>query len=228
MATDSVQMTVFRRSSVVGDLTETMVAVPAGVLLEVLLVVVLGVVELARVRDLGRDRAEALFVELGLILLERCVDDGALFGASGVDGAAVLRADVVALLIWRRGVVVFPEHLQERVEVDDLGVVDDKNGLGMSGLSGAGFFVGGVGGVAARVANGGRIDASSCQKKRSAPQKQPIANWICSIPSGNGGTIGVPSTRWDSATGMDSDRPASASSGVTMVGLRRKLNMLKR
>ena len=49
--------------------------------------------------------------------------------------------------------------------------------------------------VAARVADGGRVDPGARQNIRSAPQKQPIPKIACSVPSGNGGPIGVPRTR---------------------------------
>src|SRR6059058_3854125 len=35
----------------------------------------------------------------------------------------------------------------------------------------------------------------ACQNTRSAPQKQPMPTTACSSPAGNGGAIGVPSTK---------------------------------
>src|SRR3954464_3973123 len=89
----------------------TQAAVPVGRLGEVLLVVVLGVVELAELRDLGRDRAvagvEQALAEHGPARLDR----GGLLGRGGVDRRAVLRAGVVALAHALRRVMVLPEEL---------------------------------------------------------------------------------------------------------------------
>src|SRR4051812_3364158 len=54
----------------------------------------------------------------------------------------------------------------------------------------------------------------SSQKSFSAPQKQPIPNSARSVPSGKGGSSGVPSTKWRSGTTIFSSRPGSASSGA--------------
>ena len=60
------------------------------------------------------------------------------------------------------------------------------------------------------------------QNIRSAPQKQPIPKIACSVPSGNGGPIGVPRTRCRPGT-IGVSRPGSASSGVgSAVALRVK------
>src|SRR5665213_748539 len=56
----------------------------------------------------------------------------------------------------------------------------------------------------------------TCQKTRSAPQKQPMPTTIDSNPAGNGGASGVPSTKWRSATGICVSRPPSAVSAVIM------------
>jgi hypothetical protein len=50
------------------------------------------------------------------------------------------------------------------------------------------------------------------QKRRSAPQKQPMPTTIRSNPSGNGGVIGVSRTRWRDVTGIAASRPGSAVS----------------
>src|SRR5919112_6152045 len=57
----------------------------------------------------------------------------------------------------------------------------------------------------------------SCQKIRSAPQKQPIATYSTCVPSGHGPFSGVPRTACVSGTGYGvADRPGSASSAVIM------------
>ena len=48
---------------------------------------------------------------------------------------------------------------------------------------------------------------------------------IVSMPAGNGGTIGVPSTACAGATGILSARPVRASSALTIAVLRHLSNM---
>src|SRR5512133_4338842 len=67
---------------------------------------------------------------------------------------------------------------------------------------------------------------SACQKTRSAPQKQPMPTTSCSMPSGNGGCSGVPSTSCRSGTCIACSRPGSASSGVICSAFFVKRNML--
>src|SRR5262249_50334057 len=83
------------------------------VLREVLLVVVLGVVELARGGYLGRDLAVAGLRELALEHLARRLRGLGLRVIERVDRGAVLRPDVVALAHALRRVVVLPEQLEE-------------------------------------------------------------------------------------------------------------------
>src|SRR4051794_38954784 len=80
-----------------GDAGAAQAAVAVGHLREVLLVVVLGVVELAELGDLGRDRAVA---GRGQALAEDRLGGfhgRALLGRGRVDGRAVLAARVIAL-----------------------------------------------------------------------------------------------------------------------------------
>ena len=62
----------------------------------------------------------------------------------------------------------------------------------------------------------------ACQNRRSAPQKHPIPKIARSVPSGNGGVIGVPSTRCGPSPGIGSSRPGSASPGAGSSALRKK------
>src|SRR6478735_1412879 len=110
-------------SEVVADLAEAMVAVPARVLVEVALVVVLGVVEDAVAgvlggRDLGGDGLVSGASERRLVAVAGILGGGELGGGGGEDRRAVLRADVVALTIGGRRIVVLPERLHQLVEVD--------------------------------------------------------------------------------------------------------------
>src|SRR5919197_4050512 len=142
-----------------GDAGAAQAAVAVGHLVEVLLVVVLGVVEVAGGRDLGRDLAEPALVQRALVALERGARGGRLLVVGGVDRRAVLGADVVALAHALRRVVALPEHLQQLVVRALRGVVDDQHGLGVAGAAAADLLVGGVRRVAAGVADGGGDDA---------------------------------------------------------------------
>src|SRR5680860_1064667 len=94
----------------VGHLAEAVVAVAPGVLRQVLLVVVLGVVEvpvagLRQRLDLGRDGAVAGGAQALLVRLARGRGGLGLLRGGGVDQRAVLRPAVVALTHALRGVV---------------------------------------------------------------------------------------------------------------------------
>src|SRR5581483_5643108 len=91
--------------------------------------------------------------EICLEALARSFGLALLLGRIGVDRRAVLRADIVALAHALGRVVAFPEHLQEAVIADDLGVVDDEYDLGMPGLAAAHLFIGRVRGGAAGIAD---------------------------------------------------------------------------
>src|SRR5690606_31471073 len=116
-------------------------AVAHRVLVQVLLVVGLGVVERARLRDLRRHRTHAGITQRGLVVLRRRLGGFPLFLVGPVDGRAVLRADVVALPHALRRVVVLPEHLQQLFVGDPLRVVDHQHDLGVPGAPGADLLV---------------------------------------------------------------------------------------
>src|SRR5262245_49894140 len=90
-------------------------AVAVGILREILLVVVLGVVELRRRQNLGRDRPVAGLRERPLVLVARSLRGGALRLVVEIDPGAILRADVVALAHALRRIVALPERLQQVV-----------------------------------------------------------------------------------------------------------------
>src|SRR4051812_20340221 len=116
-------------------------AVAAGVLREVLLVVLLGVVKLRRRQDFGRDASET---GGGQPLLERVARPlgGALLDVTvGVNPRTVLGADVVALAHALGRIVILPEHLQEIVVRDPLRIEHDQDDFGMSGHARADFPV---------------------------------------------------------------------------------------
>src|SRR5680860_1064666 len=113
----------------VGHLAEAVVAVAPGVLRQVLLVVVLGVVEvpvagLRQRLDLGRDGAVAGGAQALLVRLARGRGGLGLLRGGGVDQRAVLRPAVVALTHALRGVVLLPERHEQLLERHHIGVVD--------------------------------------------------------------------------------------------------------
>src|SRR5437764_13910347 len=72
-------------------------AIAVGILGEILLVVVLGVVERRRIDDLRRDLIHAVLRQLFLEQGARSFGLVLLLGREGVDAGAILSADVVAL-----------------------------------------------------------------------------------------------------------------------------------
>src|SRR5207248_6043781 len=74
---------------------------------------------------------------------------------------AVLRADVIALAHALRGVVTFPENLEQLVVAQLLRIEDDEHHLGMIGEPAAHFLVRRVLRFTARIADRGRIDAGA-------------------------------------------------------------------
>ena len=133
-------------------------AIAAGVLGEVLLVVVLGVEEVAGRHDLGRDAAEAGGAELRLIGLARAFGGLALRVVEVVDARAVLRADVVALAHPLRRIVALPERLQQRVVRHLLRIEHHEHDLVVAGHAGADFTVGRIRRVSGGVAHGRAVD----------------------------------------------------------------------
>src|SRR6185437_2356450 len=134
-------------------------AIAVGILRQVLLVIILGVVEGRRIGDLGGGRAAYKTRERLLKGITRGLGAATLLGARGIDRRAVLRADVVALAHALGRVVALPEGLEQRVVADDARIEDDQHGLGMAGEAGADFLIGGVGRVAAGIAHRGGVDA---------------------------------------------------------------------
>ena len=55
------------------------------------------------------------------------------------------------------------------------------------------------------------------QNRRSAPQKQPMPNSACCIPTGNGAFSGWPLTKWRSGAGICAARPGSVRSAGSSV-----------
>src|SRR5690606_31427525 len=86
-------------------------AVAVGVLGQILLVIVLGVIKRRRLAELGGDVPVAGRVQGRLIGLPGRARGLGLLGRVGVDRRAILSADVVALPHALGGIVALPEHL---------------------------------------------------------------------------------------------------------------------
>src|SRR4029077_659106 len=88
-------------------------AIPIRVLRQVLLVVVLGVVEGRRRRDLGGDPAEPGGCQTLLVGGAGCLGDALLSIVGRQDNGSILGPHVVALAVALARVVVLPEDLEE-------------------------------------------------------------------------------------------------------------------
>src|SRR5262249_17394477 len=142
-----------------GDARAAEPAVTVRVPCEVLLVVVLGVVEGAGFRDLGRDRAVTRAGESLLEAVARAERRVALGLARPVDGGAVLRADVVPLTHALGRVVAFPEDAEELVVRGLIAMEDGQHDLGVAGAAAACLLVRRVVRDAARIADRCRVHA---------------------------------------------------------------------
>src|SRR5262249_14811551 len=133
--------------------------VSAGILRQVLLVIVLRVVEGGGRADLGRDRAVAGPGEGLLVGVPRRLGSLLMAVAVGVDRRAVLGPDVVALAHALGRIVRLPEDPEQLLVAHGTGIEDDQHHLGVSGPAAAHLLVRRVRREAARVAGGRRVDA---------------------------------------------------------------------
>src|SRR5690606_9663228 len=106
------------RQTRVVDARPGVTVVTVGVLPEVLLVILLGVVEVAERLDLGRDLAEPVLLQDRLVHVGRPLRLVELAVGRGEDRRAVLRADVIALAITLGRVVGLPEDPKQLVVAD--------------------------------------------------------------------------------------------------------------
>ena len=120
--------------------------------------------------------------------------------------------------------MVLPEGLQQTLVADDLGVVDDDDGLGVTGETGAHLLVGGVRGVAAGVADEGGVDAVELPELAlDTPEAAHGEHGGLHARRATGRSSGWPLTKCASGTGIVwSVRPASASAAATMEAFLRK------
>src|SRR5262245_44515783 len=123
----------YAHPNLAGDSGTPDAAVAAGVLVEILLMIILGVVERGRVEDLGRDAPEARRRQSILIRRSRGFGRPLLLRRVAVDRRPVLRADIVALAHPLCGIVILPEQLQHRVIAGLLRIEDHEDDLGVPG-----------------------------------------------------------------------------------------------
>src|ERR687896_1409225 len=139
--------------------------VAVRVALEIVLVLGLGLPEGDDLADLGPHLAgpQARGVDVG----DRVLGDPALLVARIEDLRAIVRAEIVALAVLGRGVVDLKEELEDVAVGDALGVEDDLDGLGVTGM----VAVGGVLFVPAGVSDAGREDpVAAAQQLLDAPE----------------------------------------------------------
>src|SRR5712692_2676357 len=116
---DTLSSTRFRRQSRrAGDARSANPAIAAGVLREVLLVVVLRVVERRRRGDFRRDFPESGARKRALVIFLGCLRGVLLLLAEGIDGRTVLRSHVVSLAHPLGWIVVLPEDAQQLFVAD--------------------------------------------------------------------------------------------------------------
>src|SRR5690606_7109943 len=131
-------------------------AVAGGILRQVLLVLVLGVVEGRRGEaDVGADRAVPGVAQPRLVGVAAGQRQRVLVGVVAEDHRTVLGAHVVALAHALGRVVVLPEGLEQGLERHGGRLVDHQHHLGMAGLPGAHLAIGRVRSFAAGVTRGG-------------------------------------------------------------------------
>src|SRR5262245_50229631 len=140
-----------RRSA--SSVAQVVAGVSARMLLQIVLVVLLRRPELSRGNDLGDDRT--LPLARGVDARFHLLGDAFLLVVQVEDGRAVLRPRVVPLPV-HGGRVVHAEEPAEQLLVRQPGRVEyDAHRFGVAGPTGLHLLVGGVGGVAAGVADDG-------------------------------------------------------------------------
>src|SRR5262249_53816412 len=149
-------------------------AVRQAALFQVLLVVVLGPVESRGRLDRGDDRAAVLSALFESVF--RFSRGSLLLGRVKEDDRTVLLADVGALAVPRRGIVVLPEDLEKLLVRDLRGVVVHLDRLGVARRSGADVLVGRVLRPPALVADRGCENPLDLPEGRlDAPEASPRA-----------------------------------------------------
>ena len=121
--------------------------------------IVLGEVEWGRIDDFGGGRTEMPRLEFLAIHRFRGLRGPALLGGEGIDAGAILRAYIIALAHALGRIVTLPEGFEQPLIGNLRRIVDHQHHLIVAGAAGAHLLVGRVGRVAARVADGGDVNA---------------------------------------------------------------------
>jgi hypothetical protein len=142
-------------------------ATAASALFEVALVIFLRRIKFRRGQNLRDDRA----LEPRLCLRLRSLRQLFLLGRGGENHRSVLRAHVGPLPVWRGGIVLVPEHLEQILERDFRRVVGDLNHLGVVRAAGADVLVARIFQRATLVTADGFVHAGHGAKSRlDAPE----------------------------------------------------------
>jgi len=146
--------------------------------------VVLGVKEFGGESDVGGDGAEAAGLQPRLITIAAGERLSELSLAAAINDRAVLRTDVVTLPHALRGIVAFPEGLQQLAVRQLRRVKDHTDPFGMTGSTAADLFVGGMGRVTAGIADRSRQHARNLPKESLGTPKTPHAEYGLDRPRG--------------------------------------------
>ena len=119
--------------------------------MQILLVIILGVIELARGLYIGGDGAVAGAGQLLLIAIATGEGGLGLAVAEGVDRRAVLGAAIIALAHALGGIVALPEHPQQGWVVDAPRIEHHQRHFRMPRATGAHFVIARIGRVASGV-----------------------------------------------------------------------------
>ena len=141
----------------------------SSVLFDVALVVFFGAVERWCITDFGDDRS---FVPpAGIALLFRCFREPALLIVVDEDRRAVLRTNVGPLTVERGWIVHVPKRIEQLFIADGVGIEINLDGLCMTGVIAAHFFIGRVGRCPTAITNS-RIDntANTSEMRLDAPE----------------------------------------------------------
>src|SRR3569623_964745 len=134
-------------------------AVAAGVLGEILLMVVLGIIEGRRRDDFGGDTAATGLLQSVLIGGERSLRRLHLLAVVRVYAGTVLSTDIIALAHALSRIVRLPEQCQQIPVVEHGGIVNHPHHFIVPSEAAAYLPISGVGGEAAGIADQAAVDA---------------------------------------------------------------------
>ena len=124
-------------------------AIAVGVLVQIVLVIVLGGIEVVERQQFYSEAQPHLGLHTVIHRLER----RHVGFVSIVDARAVLCALIVSLLIHAHGIDGLEVHLGQELQRDDLGIIGDAYGLGKTRLVGAHVLIGWILGMAVGIAH---------------------------------------------------------------------------